>query len=357
MVLKFLINLVLLVVIVWLLLVLYNGIQTGQLQFGLNNLNFSHVNLTYPGISPPNNYIPQNQTIANALALINGDRNAYGLSNVSYSNESSAQQHSQSMLTNNYFSHWDIYDMKPYMRYTLLGGRGAVTENVAYIFDSAGVNVTKSLANMEYNMMYNDLQCCNNGHRDNILDPTHTQVSLGVAYNRTVIYFTEDFIDNYISWFYGTPLMTNSNLVQLKGTVPSGYYLSTIEVSYDPPLQNQTQAQLKKTSDYGYGQTIAGVGYALNGRTYYYPNMMTINASRYVVSGNNFDAEFYLTNALNKYGPGEYTVMVWLANQPGVTQNSCTTNSSGIQNCNEFIASTYTIFINSTMQQYIPTTV
>src|SRR5690242_9097656 len=51
-----------------------------------------------------------------ALSLINNDRAQYGLSPVTLSNEPSAQQHSQSMLDNHYFSHWDMYGMKPYMR-------------------------------------------------------------------------------------------------------------------------------------------------------------------------------------------------------------------------------------------------
>ena len=32
-------------------------------------------------------------------------------------------------------------------------------------------------------MMNDDLICCNNGHRDNILDPSHLKVNIGIASN------------------------------------------------------------------------------------------------------------------------------------------------------------------------------
>ena len=103
-----------------------------------------------------------------ALSLINNDRAQYGLAPVTLSNEPSAQQHSQSMLDNNYFSHWDTYGMKPYMRYTLLGGTQGVAENIAYqsgssctlLFCSGNINPQNALQEMEYSMMYNDSACC-----------------------------------------------------------------------------------------------------------------------------------------------------------------------------------------------------
>ena len=313
-------------------------------------------NLSYPTTIVSQTTIPQNQTIAYALSLINTDRNTFDLKNVSLSNETSGQQHSDSMLFNGYFSHWDVYGMKPYMRYTLLGGRGAVSENIAYIYRSNGIGVLTSLAQMEHNLVYNDLQCCNNGHRYNILDPAHTTVSIGVAYNSTTIYLTQDFINNYISWFYGTPLDSNNN-VMLKGSVPSGYSLSDIEVTYDPPLQSLTPAQLARApynSSYGYGQAIAGVGYMIGGRRYYYPNLTTINASTYTIQGNNFDVAFNIGSLVQQYGEGEYTLLVFINN---ATQRSCSTYSSGGTYCTNFIASTYTIFINNNGQEYTPSNI
>ena len=323
----------------------------------IGSLVNTSVNLTYPTTTTTiNNTVPQNQTIAYALSLINQDRNKYGLSNVTLAPETSGQQHAQSMLQYHYFSHWDIFGLKPYMRYTLLGGRQAVSENVAYIYDSRGINVFNAISQMEYNMMYNDLQCCNNGHRDNILDPTHDQVSIGVAYNATTIYFDEDFIDNYTTWFYGTPTYSNG-AVKLQGTLMAPYQVSQVEISYDPQVMNMTVAQLDNTSSYSYGNVTAGIGYTSNGKIYSFPGIDTINASTYVVQGQKFDIAFNMSSQVAKQGAGEYTVMLWITNGTAGAQTQChnvTREGVGIRYCNNFLASTYTVFINNRGQQYTP---
>ncbi len=319
------------------------------LNIGALSSNFSHVVANAPVISttavPYNNSANSTQLEYYALSLINHDRQQYGLDNVTLSPEPSAQQHAQSMLAYNYFSHWDIYGLKPYMRYTLLGGTGASSENVAYQYSSScdllgicsgGINPGKSIQSMEYSMMYNDSICCNNGHRDNILNPNHNQVSIGIAYNSTTIYFVEDFIDNYIDWTNG-PGFSNGE-VYLQGTLQSGYSINQVEVSYDTPLQSMSKAQLDNTTDYGYGPQVAGV---VKNSLYYYPNLTTIVADQYNINGNQFTINFNLQSTIGKYGAGEYTVVIYL-NSPG--QSS-------------FVGSTYTIFINSQGQQYTPSNV
>ncbi len=361
-----LVQLILLVIIVALLYEFLTRLGTAPFGINLNNFNLSNLssitgvfnnrsfNLSYPGlITPPPNNVPQNQTLSYTLGLINNDRNTFGLPNVSYSNESSAQQHADSMLMYHYFSHWDPYGLKPYMRYTLLNQTQGVDENVAYIYNSSGVNVLNALKKMEYDMMYNDAQCCDNGHKFNILSPQHNEVSIGVAYNRTTIYLVEDFINYYIGWVYGTPSFSNG-AVNLKGSALSGYYLSTVEISYDPPITNMTRGQLDNTSTYSLGQQVAGVGHRTGTEVYTFPNLTTINATTYETQGSSFDVSFNMNKLIQQYGPGEYTVLVFLTNSTGQQQNYCYTDNGGIQHCNDFLASTYTFFINSTGQQYTP---
>lgn len=287
--------------------------------------------------------INQSRLAEYALQLINNDRAKYGLAPVTLSNEPSAQQHADNMLANNYFSHWDLYGMKPYMRYTLLGGNGSVTENVAYEYASecgvmgctGTINANQSLQKMEYNMMYNDSACCNNGHRDNILNPYHNQVSIGVAYNSSTIYFVEDFINNYISWSGNTPAYGSNGEVYLEGSIQPGYSLSQVSVSYDPPVQNLTR-QTVPAGPYSYGTEVAGV---VGSPLYYYQNISTIVADTYSNSGNDFAVDFNIRNLIKRYGAGEYTVMLLLNDSragPG------------------FTGSTYTIFINRRDAQYMP---
>jgi hypothetical protein len=303
-------------------------------------VNHSGANGTYV-ITPP--IINQSPLDDYALNLINKDREQYGLSPVTLSEIPSAQQHSDSMFYYGYFSHWDIFDMKPYMRYTLVGGLGGVSENVAYQKSSicdlgvctGNINDTAAIEQMEYGMMYNDSVCCNNGHRDNILDPNHNQVSIGIAYNKSTIYFTEDFINNYINWSSDRPAYTSNGNVYLDGNIDSGYGLYEIFVSYDPEVQNLTTSEVP-TGPYGYGNDLAGVVSASN---YYYQNVTTIVASDYRTRGSSFDVEFNMGNITRQYGAGEYTLMV-LLNDTSTGQN--------------FVASTYTLFINENGDQYVP---
>lgn len=282
---------------------------------------------------------------AYALGLINTDRHKYGLGNVTLSNEPSAQQHSVSMLSYSYFSHWDPYGMKPYMRYTLLGGLGAASENVAYresescgIFGCTGnINVKQALQQMEYEMMYNDSVCCNNGHRDNILNPDHNEVSIGIAYNSSSVYFTEDFIDNYVNWSdYGINPSTDEMYVE--GTLSGGNIFSSVQIAYDKPVQNMTTAQLDNTSSYSYGPTIAGV---VGSPLYYYTGIETIDANEYSISGRNFKVAFPMQDTINKNGPGEYTVLVWMNDSSGAG----------------FVGSTYTVFVGAGDRVYTPSNV
>ncbi|MDE1828060.1 MAG: CAP domain-containing protein [Candidatus Micrarchaeota archaeon] len=281
-----------------------------------------------------------------ALGLINNDRAKFGLGPVTLSNEPSGQQHSESMLQNNYFSHWDQYGMKPYMRYTLLGGTQSVSENIAYKTSSyctlllcgGDLNPRSAIEGMEYSMMYNDSLCCNNGHRNNILDPSHNQVSIGIAYNSSTIYFTEDFLDSYILWNGNSPGFSNG-AVYLSGTLSGGYSLSSVFVTYDRPVSNMSRAQLNSTFEYGYGQNIAGV---VQNSNYYYSGLTTIVADQYTQAPGSFTVSFNMQNLISKNGAGEYTVLVWL--------NKTNTNMS-------FIGGSYTIFIGNDGKAFVPSSV
>jgi len=150
-----------------------------------------------------------------ALGLINRDRTQSGVSNVTLSSGDSGQQHADSLDYFGTFGHWDVQGYKPYMRYTLLGGTGNVAENVGEDYctnsppSAALVQLAKcdlqtienGIANSESGLMNRDATCCNNGHRENILNAFHTSVSIGIAYNSTTKaeYLVEDFEDNYIA--------------------------------------------------------------------------------------------------------------------------------------------------------------
>ncbi len=260
--------------------------------------------VTYPGDYPA--------LSTYALSLINQDRATSDLAAVAYASLDVGQQHADSMLRYGYFSHWDTQGFKPYMRYTLLGGTGAVEENVAYIsypgthFSSTGA-VEAGIKALEYDMMYNDSVCCDNGHRANILNPTHTSVAIGVAYNATTLYFVEDFESYYVNMTFN---VSSSYAVSMTGT-PVAQVTSPTEilVTYDPPPTAETPYQLNNgPNDYSPGNVTGGVLPPCSIFCSSFGEGITVYASKWVFSQTQVDIVFQLSDFVEKYGTGVYTV-------------------------------------------------
>jgi len=254
-----------------------------------------------------------------ALGLINQDRAANGTGPVTLDYNQAAQQHSNSMLYYGYFSHFDTQGYKPYMRYSLLGGRGADFENVAYYyfsvprFFSTGA-VESAIRELEYSMVYNDSSCCANGHRYNILDPLHNQVAIGVAYNSTAVFFDEEFENNYINLNFTVAPASSSTpyYVTLKGS-PTASFPSpnSIYIAFDSTPTASTAAQLNSgPHEYGPGTLEGGViprtGFL--GDCGQFSSGTTVCADTWDVTQKSVDIAFPLEPFIRNYGSGVYTL-------------------------------------------------
>ncbi|HET6458127.1 MAG TPA: CAP domain-containing protein [Nitrosopumilaceae archaeon] len=192
-----------------------------------------------------------------ALGIVNKDRKDHGLPPVMLSDIGSAQNHADDELKNNYFSHWNTVGVKPYVTYTELGGKNDMAENDFYKYSYCpGVicfqnnfDAYKVIKEGEYEMMYNDSQS-NWGHRDNILEPHHTHVNFGIAYNHERFYFVEHFETNLISW---QALKLNGNQLTMNGHYPAGYSLYGMNIFEDPSPKNITSNELDNSSPYNKG--------------------------------------------------------------------------------------------------------
>jgi cysteine-rich secretory family protein len=192
-----------------------------------------------------------------ALGIVNKDRNDHGLPPVMLSDMGSAQNHADDELKNNYFSHWNTDGVKPYVTYTELGGKNSVAENDFYKYSYCpnvicvqnNFDPYQVIEEGEYEMMYNDSQS-NWGHRDNILEPNHTHVNFGIAYNHDRFYFVEHFETNLISW---QVLKLNGNQLIMNGKYPAGYSLYNIDVFEDPSPKVLTSNELENASPYNKG--------------------------------------------------------------------------------------------------------
>ena len=317
-----------------------NGASISQPQFSPADpiIVNGKANITFPS--------DYGQLAQYALFLINNDRKQFGLGNVSLSAILSGQQHADSMLYFDYFSHWDTQGYKPYMRYTLLGGTGAVSENMDFgsCTDSqpgstkvypqpCNLQTAESaLAEAEWFMMNNDSVCCGNGHRDDILSPSHNRVSLGIAYNQTILFFVEDFENVYANF---TLVSHGSDTYTLSASTTQFLNVTTdygIQVFYDSspslidPSQmnanllqscpNELECNIPYVGAYGPGTSVGVVlpscSYLYHYNCSYEPTgYILVVASQWADNTSQVSITFSLAQIINTRGSGVYTIYLY----------------------------------------------
>jgi uncharacterized protein YkwD len=204
-----------------------------------------------------------------ALDRINKDRDKFGLEPLYFSYNIAAQKHAEDMLGTKVLSHWMTSGESPYMAYSRYGGLGMVSQNVAmsgspgyYADCTSGGHLCDRLDPFEqvdlhqYGMVYTDSECCNDSHRDNILDPFHTHVSIGIAYDDYTFVMVQNFENNYLE--LEKPPAKRANYVELVGDTPRGR-VSAINVHYDAKPAPEIYDQNKDRQSYGLGELVATV--------------------------------------------------------------------------------------------------
>lgn len=226
-----------------------------------------------------------------ALQVINEDRKSHGVAPVILSDTTSAQNHADDMLNAKYFSHWNTNGVKPYVTYTKLGGKGDVAENISYVEAHClsgncylnSFDPFKQINDSEYRMMYDDAKS-NWGHRDNIIDPNHTHVNLGISYDNERFYFVENFENNIVNWDNIQMIGTQLHLV---GQMPGSYSLEQIYVFSDSTpkvlMEQDLDNQLPYNAGYYDQGNLVGMIVPKLGGSYYYTECaagkMTISSS------------------------------------------------------------------------------
>ncbi len=150
------------------------------------------------------------------LELINRDRATHGLRPVALDPVASeaGQRHAQEMASHRYLAHWNIAGESPQQRYARAGGREAVAENAYLLQGSYGgtsprrldLDPTPYFSRYELERIersYMSEAPPNDGHRRNILDPSHTHVGIALAKagdsNAYTVTNTQEFVDRNFS--------------------------------------------------------------------------------------------------------------------------------------------------------------
>lgn len=260
-----------------------------------------------------------------ALDAINDHRTAMGRGPVQLSGNIAAQMHAQDVLEQLAISHYMSNGEKPYMTYSMTGGAGYVAQNVAfggydrpwqcggYVICTKIDPATDILAHHN-GMMFDDAHA-DWGHRDNILDPYHTHVSLGVAYTDYTLVFVQNFETRRIEGIgpTGGPVnpvsLDGAGRIRVSGSMDAGLDVHSIDVYYDPLPSTRTYRMHANDMSYGLGDPIAYVyephpyGYISTGET-------IIMANQWRTSGGSVFIEFDAPADMSKNGA--YTFYVWL---------------------------------------------
>ena len=292
------------------------------------------------------------------LDLINQERRGAGLGSVVLGDNIAVQLHAEAALAACHASHWGDDGLKPYMRYSLAGGYQANAEN-GHGFDYciSRSDGYRTIATIETEMVEAVAGWMKSpGHRDNMLDPHHKKVNLGLAWDRYNTVFFQHFEGDYVS--YNQLPVINSGVLSLAGTTKNGVTFNdlldlSVQIFYDSPPHSLTRGQLSRTYCYDLGLQVAAISpYPESGsytlthdscldpydvspdasvprsvnealsfwREAYRASQSTptgsitvpwITARRWVANGNSFSLSVDLTNILAKHGKGVYSLLIW----------------------------------------------
>jgi uncharacterized protein YkwD len=282
--------------------------------------------------------VPREELVNHALDLINKDRADFGLSPVKLSSNQAAQAHAEDVFSTKRISHWMTNGEKPYMTYTRYGGEGSVQQNVAIagfdtnqyeecrsniLLDCEKIEPISTIGELEYEMMYKDAECCNDGHRDNILDPRHTRVSIGIVYDRYYLAFVENFENDY-----DLNVDVNDGKVRISGQLLEGE-VEQVNIYYDDMPTPAIYEENKHLLSYSAGDLVATVVKPLP-PGYYYEKPQS-----------------YTLIEANRWGQ-DYSVNVVFDLAPAVKEDGVYTLFAVVKDGDEtFDATSYSVFVAS----------
>jgi uncharacterized protein YkwD len=257
--------------------------------------------------------VPREELVQHVLDRVNKDRTDMGLLPVKLSSNEAAQMQAEDVFRTKQISHWTTKGEKPYMTYTQYDGEGSVQQNVAIagfspeqyeqcvtniLVECEKIEPLSTIEQLQNEMMYNDKECCNDGHRNNILDPHHTHVSIGIVYDQYYLALVQNFENNY-----GLNVDAKNSEIEVSGTLLDGQ-LDHIAIYYDEMPTREVYEQNKDLLSYSAGELVAMVVKPLP-PGYYYESPQGYNlieANRWDDQRDSVDVSFDLADAVDKDG-------------------------------------------------------
>ena len=186
------------------------------------------------------------------LYLINSERVFAQVPPLSLSSNASAQQHTESMMSYGYRSHWDVHGMTPQMRYTMAGGTNRIQQNIAGPVQVPSTGEPGLEAGRAVTRQVHQEFMSRPGERANVLDPWHRKVSLGLSCDGARCWIVQQFETDHLS-FSTLPIIFGT-MLEMAGELKEDLELESLAVWYHPHPRRLSLGQLDATYRYGYGQ-------------------------------------------------------------------------------------------------------
>ena len=291
--------------------------------------SFQIIKSEYVELGQKPGFTINNDLVQYALTRINQDRMKFNLPPVELSQNNAAQIHAEDLFKIKYPhpTHWSTDGMKPYMKYSMYNGTGYLEQNVAIRgYDNVTIEKCKSdtfrcdklnpyteINDAEWKMVYNDTICCNDSHKNNILDKHHTHVSLGIVYDDYYFAFVQNFENNYIQ--FNKPLTQDNRHIQISGIESkNNSTLDSIGVYYDDMPSHIVYEENKDNDSYELGEFVASVVKPAPLLFHYKQpsNYTLLEADKWSQDNQSLDVSFDLSSILKK--KGVYTIVVYFTN-------------------------------------------
>ena len=204
---------------------------------------------------------PSEEELAGArtsmLDMINAERDKAGLEPVALGSNGAAQTHAENMLAGCSSSHWGLDGLKPYMRHTLAGGDQYNAENIfglnycvdeSYMLESPAATVLDAMNGLMQSP----------GHRNNILDPHHATVNIGIASDWRNDIIVQHFEYEDALSFETEPAIDENGVLSFAAAVTAQIQFSdSMSLTYDPAPHSLTQGQVARTYCYTDGTSVS----------------------------------------------------------------------------------------------------
>ena len=185
--------------------------------------------------------------------LTNNERKTARVHSVALGRNPAAQLHAEAALKGCYSGHWDRWGLKPNYRYTLAGGTGTGAENIfgsSYCVKSS--DGFRSNSGLIAKQIQQGVQQWMNspGHRKTLLDPAHTVLNVGIAFDSYNLVMVQQFSSDYVT-YVSKPAISQDSILSFQGTVRKASLdikqAVNFTIGWHPPSHELNASQIANT--------------------------------------------------------------------------------------------------------------